>query len=245
MLLEKFNRDNFPHAILVNEAKLCDLQEFIDHCKKILNVSNAVNFLVIDGHSQTIKKEEVLEITRQFRFSTNEGDVKIYVIYGLENATAQAINSLLKFLEEPPSNTYAILTTRNLNGVLPTIKSRCQIFRMTTNLEKIEMISKKFNLTNEQQNIAKAIYYDFNFLMKDLESELFFKNYDFAKTMISNYDNPQIIKEKSEIFKKMTYQEIVVLLKVIGCLINSNLDLLKLIDAIKLTPSRLMIFNRL
>jgi hypothetical protein len=28
-------------------------------------------------------------------------------------------------------------------------------------------------------------------------------------------------------------------------LINSNLDLLKLIDAIKLTPSRLMIFNRL
>lgn len=38
-----------------------------------------------------------------------------------------ASNSLLKFLEEPESNIYAFLITTNINKILPTIKSRCQV----------------------------------------------------------------------------------------------------------------------
>ena len=38
-----------------------------------------------------------------------------------------AANSLLKFLEEPESNIYAFLITTNINKILPTIKSRCQV----------------------------------------------------------------------------------------------------------------------
>ena len=37
-----------------------------------------------------------------------------------------AMNSLLKFLEEPVEEVYAILTTKNINKVLPTIQSRCR-----------------------------------------------------------------------------------------------------------------------
>ena len=56
--------------------------------------------------------------------------IMVYVIHEVENMTIEAINSLLKFLEEPCPNTFAILTTRNESKVLPTIISRCESVRM-------------------------------------------------------------------------------------------------------------------
>ena len=44
--------------------------------------------------------------------------------------TIEAINSILKFLEEPGQQIYAFLTTNNENSILPTIISRCQVLRM-------------------------------------------------------------------------------------------------------------------
>ena len=41
--------------------------------------------------------------------------------------TTNAANSLLKFLEEPNSETTAILITEQVQQILPTILSRCQI----------------------------------------------------------------------------------------------------------------------
>ena len=245
MALHDLNYKNFPHAILIREAKLCDLSYAIHDCKEKLSITSVDNYIEIDGYANTIKKEEVLQIIRCFQFSSYEGVAKLYVIYGIENASAQAINSLLKFLEEPPTNTYAILTTRNINGVLPTIRSRCQVFALSSDFNKLDELSKKFNLTKEQLDVIGKIYYNFDNLLFDLQNNIFIKNYDLSKTLIENYNNPQTIKEKSEQFKKMSYVEILMLLKIINCLVDSNIELLKLIDSIKLTPSRLMIFNRL
>ena len=50
----------------------------------------------------------------------------IYVLDHAENATPDALNSLLKFLEEPGSDMIAILIVEQLDRVLPTIISRCQ-----------------------------------------------------------------------------------------------------------------------
>ena len=44
--------------------------------------------------------------------------------------TVEAINSILKFLEEPGQKVYAFLTTNNENVILPTIISRCQVLRL-------------------------------------------------------------------------------------------------------------------
>ena len=48
----------------------------------------------------------------------------------IENMTIEAINSILKFLEEPGQKVYAFLTTNNENVILPTIISRCQVLRL-------------------------------------------------------------------------------------------------------------------
>ena len=62
--------------------------------------------------------------------SSVENNGKVYILKNIDNATTQAMNSLLKFLEEPVEEVYAILTTKNINKVLPTIQSRCQVIKL-------------------------------------------------------------------------------------------------------------------
>ena len=46
--------------------------------------------------------------------------------------SVSAANSLLKFLEEPASDTVAILMTEQGQRILPTILSRCQVLTFTS-----------------------------------------------------------------------------------------------------------------
>lgn len=50
---------------------------------------------------------------------------KIFIIKNIEQSMETAQNKLLKTLEEPQNNVHFILTSSNVNLVLPTIKSRC------------------------------------------------------------------------------------------------------------------------
>lgn len=99
-------------------------------CERFQN-NNYQDFIFIDGSTSTIKKEQVQEIIQKFSKSPlEEKGVKVYVIHHAENMTAEAVNSLLKFLEEPPSGTYAILTTNNRDRILPTILSRVETINL-------------------------------------------------------------------------------------------------------------------
>lgn len=95
-------------------------------CSRIENHSN-IDFLVFDGAKSSIKKEEILQLEKAFASTSNEKSNKlIYIINLVEKMSSEAINAILKFLEEPSGNVFAILTTNNIERVLPTIISRCQ-----------------------------------------------------------------------------------------------------------------------
>ena len=65
--------------------------------------------------------------------------------------TLDATNSLLKFLEEPPANTYAILTTLNKFYILPTIISRCEVINFSL-LDQKELINNAINLNVSKED---------------------------------------------------------------------------------------------
>lgn len=50
---------------------------------------------------------------------------KIFLLNNFDISTEEAQNKLLKILEEPPKNVYFLLSVKNEEKVLPTIKSRC------------------------------------------------------------------------------------------------------------------------
>ena len=55
-----------------------------------------------------------------------EGRKRVYIITEADLLSADAANALLKILEEPPPDVVLILLSNNAEGVLPTVRSRCQ-----------------------------------------------------------------------------------------------------------------------
>lgn len=92
---------------------------------------NFPDMILLDGKSGTIKKEDVLNIENRFdKTALDDKGIMIYIINLVENMSVEAVNSMLKFLEEPGTEIYAFLTTNNENNVLPTIISRCQTLNL-------------------------------------------------------------------------------------------------------------------
>jgi len=92
---------------------------------------NYADIQIFDGQTETIKKEAIQALESNFEQTPVETAGKlIYIIHLVENVTPEAVNSLLKFLEEPHQEVYAFLTTENEEKVLPTIISRTQRLRV-------------------------------------------------------------------------------------------------------------------
>ena len=89
------------------------------------------DYVFLSGEEETIHKEDVRDTINLFmRTPLERKGGMVYGIHLVENMTPEAVNSLLKFLEEPNDYTYAILTTQNEEKVLPTIISRCEKLRL-------------------------------------------------------------------------------------------------------------------
>lgn len=61
---------------------------------------------------------------------TRTGSSLVVIIENAQQLGVDAQNAFLKLLEEPPQNTYFILTVNYTGAVLPTIRSRCQTIEM-------------------------------------------------------------------------------------------------------------------
>ena len=68
--------------------------------------------------------------------SLREDGRRVYIIYGFERLSTIISNKIFKFIEEPQNNIYAILLTENIEKILPTIISRCQILNLMKGYNK-------------------------------------------------------------------------------------------------------------
>lgn len=117
-------------ATLLAQSLVCEKQGFAcetcDTCYRVANNEYA-DMIYIDGRTTSIKKDDILKLQEAFhKTGLEEKGKKVYILDHAENATPDALNSLLKFLEEPSNDMIAILIVEQLERVLPTIISRCQ-----------------------------------------------------------------------------------------------------------------------
>ena len=75
---------------------------------------------------QAISIDAVREVQRQAYLRPFEGQWRVTIVDGAEYLSEPAANAFLKTLEEPPPNVLLVLLATNAEGVLPTIRSRCQ-----------------------------------------------------------------------------------------------------------------------
>ena len=152
-------------AKFLAKSILCDEPSPLacNNCITCLRIddNNYPDFIVLDGSKGSIKKDEVSNIETQFEKTAFESKgIMIYILHLVENMSVEAINSILKFLEEPGSEIYAFLTTNNENNVLPTIISRCQLLRLKL-VNRSEVIEDAISL-NVSQEDAELLSYFYN-----------------------------------------------------------------------------------
>lgn len=143
---------------------------------------------LLDGSVKSIKKEQILAIQQEFNKTALEGSHKIYILNHAENATTEALNSLLKFLEEPSSaNVTAILIVEELERLLPTIVSRCQILPFRP-LKQDECCQQAQNLgvSLEDSILLSQFVKDANSIHEISESESYQRALAAVRCFLSN-----------------------------------------------------------
>jgi DNA polymerase-3 subunit delta' len=79
---------------------------------------------------ETIKIEHIRDAVREILGLPFEARARVVILNDAHAMTEQAMNALLKALEEPPATSHLVLVTASPRALLPTIRSRCQALQL-------------------------------------------------------------------------------------------------------------------
>lgn len=157
------SQNKISHAFLLYNSNYDSLKESLFSVISKYIFKDEVNeescdVLIVRPENSKIIKDQILDIQSKFKTKSQFHIAKTYIIDEAQMMNDYAANSLLKFLEEPEDNIYAFLITSNINSVLPTIKSRCQLIKIDDNVDfdiknfDNELILKSIDLINKIEN---------------------------------------------------------------------------------------------
>ena len=172
-LVDYYHENKISHVYLVetNNVELCleDLKKIVkqifcagkyqENCT-VCNICNLIdqNYLpslaIIEPDGSTIKKEQILELKRNFSTVPIYTKDNIYIIKNAEAMTQSSANTMLKFLEEPEEHIMGFFITSNLNNVIPTIRSRCEVIKAMYDVHELNIDSVFDDSNSEFLNIA-------------------------------------------------------------------------------------------
>ena len=174
--------------------------------KTILNKSNP-NFYLIDISSEkkNIDIGQIRGLISYLNKSCFNNKPRFVLIDNIEYLNINSINSLLKILEEPSTQTHFILINNN-KKILPTLLSRCLNYKIFISNKEIKFISEKLlnkdlkdaiNLDFISYYTTPGSIYNLSKFAKDNHLEL--KNFDlksFIYLLLNNkyYKNDRIAK---------------------------------------------------
>ncbi|HRE47116.1 MAG TPA: DNA polymerase III subunit delta' C-terminal domain-containing protein [Aggregatilineales bacterium] len=80
----------------------------------------------ISANEGTLKIDQVREMVQSLSLRPLEGRHRVMILRRFHEASGAAMDALLKTLEEPPPYVLILITADTTDGLLPTIRSRCQ-----------------------------------------------------------------------------------------------------------------------
>lgn len=173
------------------------------HSCQLMKAQTHPDFHFLDGRNETIKVDQIRHILQKVATKPQIGKAKVVFLAQAASMNTNAANAILKALEEPPKETFFLLTSDANSPLLPTIRSRCVLMSLPIPTEREKLawfndlgeietgdLSKLFWVTEEPftlLNIIKAgkteIYTKLPLQLKDyLESRCS------ADDLLANFD---------------------------------------------------------
>ena len=191
-----FDNEQIHHAFIISGSKGVGKSLLIESlAEKILNNKISLknnpdfhNLKVID-EKKLIGINQIHELRDKLYESSFLGKNKVAVINELEKISIDGLNAILKILEEPPKNTYFLLSTNFLNQIPLTIQSRC--FDLRISLPEIKQ-SLEWLSDYQTKDVLKALEITNNSPIK--------AKYFLDKNLLDARDN--FVKDVSGIIKE-------------------------------------------
>ena len=145
-------------ALFLAKSLFCTDKQGVLPCEscrscKLIDQEEYPDVTIVRPINQIIKTERIRELVGQFSQSGIESQRQVFIIEQADKMHLNAANSLLKVIEEPQSEVYIFFLTNDEDKILPTIRSRTQIFQFNKQesnlifqLEKLGLVKKKARL---------------------------------------------------------------------------------------------------
>lgn len=145
-------------ALFLAKSLFCTDKQGVLPCEscrscKLIDQEEYPDVTIVRPINQIIKTERIRELVGQFSQSGIESQRQVFIIEQADKMHLNAANSLLKVIEEPQSEVYIFFLTNDEDKILPTIRSRTQIFQfkkqeanLIIQLEKLGLVKKKARL---------------------------------------------------------------------------------------------------
>ena len=145
-------------ALFLAKSLFCTDKQGVLPCEscrscKLIDQEEYPDVTIIRPINQIIKTERIRELVGQFSQSGIESQRQVFIIEQADKMHLNAANSLLKVIEEPQIEVYIFFLTNDEVKILPTIRSRTQIFQfkkqeanLIFQLEKLGLVKKKARL---------------------------------------------------------------------------------------------------
>ncbi|MFV0504637.1 MAG: ATP-binding protein [Lachnospirales bacterium] len=123
------------------------------HCKRIKS-NNHPDIIFVEKKDKATIGVDIIrdEINSTVSIMPFESQYKIYIILNGNDLTVQSQNALLKTIETPPEFCIFIIITTNHNELLPTILSRCVLYKLSllTGTEMEIYIKDQYTLADDE-----------------------------------------------------------------------------------------------
>lgn len=129
------------------------------HSCTMLRADTHPDFNVLNkGDNLSISVEQLRNSIETLETTATNDHGKVLLIEEANNMTVAASNALLKTLEEPPRNSFIILTTSNVSSLLPTIISRTMRLQVTVPpMYELNSFLQELTHTNQDYRLELAI----------------------------------------------------------------------------------------
>lgn len=153
-LSSSLTKNKLHHAIVIAGNKGIGKFEFAkSFAKEILaddfegNIFNHPDLKIVEKISgkKNISVDQIRSVTSFFHSTSAVSKKKIVIINAADDFNVSSSNAILKTLEEPNNGCHLILICNSVSRLLPTIKSRCQFYKVD-NLSFAQFNESFYNL---------------------------------------------------------------------------------------------------